>query len=125
MHITIKNRANLEKEFGEKLLALSNAQELDAPAEDGVAGAYQAIAMELKKTAESHIDLSNKLKDQVASELEDKLSEYRALFDKWNKTLQQVYDERQEKTIELLRVCRDVYVLAYSNLVLRRCVLNI
>ncbi|RCH87200.1 hypothetical protein CU097_009733, partial [Rhizopus azygosporus] len=48
--------------------------------------------------------LSNKLKDQVASELEDKLSEYRALFDKWNKTLQQVYDERQEKTIELLRV---------------------
>ncbi|CEG63856.1 hypothetical protein RMATCC62417_00932 [Rhizopus microsporus] len=97
-------RANLEKEFGEKLLALSNAQELDAPAEDGVAGAYQAIAMELKKTAESHIDLSNKLKDQVASELETKLLEYRALFDKWNKTLQQLYDERQEKTIELLRV---------------------
>lgn len=99
-----KKRADLENEFGEKLLALSTAQELDEPSEQGVAGAYQAIAMELKKTAESHLDLSRKLKKEVSDELEAKLEEYRKLFEKWDKTLNQIYEERQKKTMELLKI---------------------
>ncbi|KAI9248100.1 hypothetical protein BY458DRAFT_446003 [Sporodiniella umbellata] len=110
-----KKRAGLENEFGEKLLALSTAQELDEPAEKGVAGAYQAIAMELKKTAESHLDLAKKLRKDISEELETKLEDYRTLFDKWEKTLHQVYDERQEKTVELLKI-RALYLKEHDAL---------
>lgn len=97
----------MENEFGEKLLALSTAQELDEPAEDGVAGAYQAIAVELRKTAESHLELSKKLKEEVSNELEAKLQDYRALFEKWDKMLHKVYLTRQERTVELLKVMKN------------------
>ncbi|KAG1145800.1 hypothetical protein G6F37_005275 [Rhizopus arrhizus] len=104
IHSIYKKRADLENEFGEKLLALSTAQELDEPAEDGVAGAYQAIAVELRKTAESHLELSKKLKEEVSNELEAKLQDYRSLFDKWDKMLHKVYLTRQERTVELLKI---------------------
>lgn len=60
--------------------------------------------MELNKTATSHIELSQQLKRQIGAEFEQKLNEYKVLLEKWTKTLEELYTERQEKTIELLKV---------------------
>jgi hypothetical protein len=60
--------------------------------------------MELQKTATSHLELSDQLNKKVTSEFEQKLDEYRLLLEKWTKTLDELYNERQEKTIELLKV---------------------
>lgn len=98
-------RSKLEQEFGEKLLSLSSIQETDeADKKQDVPAAYQAITLELQKTANSHLELSQKLSSKVASEIEQKLEEYKLLLEKWTKTLDELYNERQEKTIELLKV---------------------
>lgn len=60
--------------------------------------------MELNKTATSHIELAQQLNQQVVDEFEQKLNEYKVLLDKWTKTLNELYAERQEKTTDLLRV---------------------
>lgn len=97
-------RAQLEQEFGEKLLSLSTIQGNKDEENDGVAAAYSAIAMELKHTAESHLDLSQKLSAQVAAEFEQKVEDYKLLMEKWTSILNELYDERLDKTTELLKI---------------------
>lgn len=96
----------MEQAFGEKLLSLSSLQEIDKNEVEkgGVPAAYHAISMELRKTATSHLDLAEQLKTQVGSEFEQKLDEYRELLEKWTKTLNDLYGERQDKTTDLLKV---------------------
>jgi hypothetical protein len=60
--------------------------------------------MELKNTAHSHLDLSAKLDNQVALDFQMKLDEYKLLLEKWTKTLDDLYAERQAKIMELLKV---------------------
>ncbi|KAI8090403.1 hypothetical protein BDF21DRAFT_490824 [Thamnidium elegans] len=98
-------RSKLEHEFGEKLLSLSSVQEIDSAQfeKGGVPAAYHAISMELNKTATSHIELAQQLNQQVVDEFEQKLDEYKVLLEKWTKTLNELYAERQEKTMDLLK----------------------
>ena len=93
----------MEQEFGEKLLALSTLRE-KTTADEGVSAAYHAIAMELENTANSHVDLSEKLSSQFAMELESKVEDYKLLLEKWTHTLNDLYFERQDKTSDLLKV---------------------
>lgn len=65
--------------------------------------------MELNKTGTSHLDLAEQLKTQVGSEFEQKVDEYKLLLEKWTKTLNDLYAERQEKTIDLLKVKKKVF----------------
>lgn len=65
--------------------------------------------MELNKTGTSHLDLAEQLKTQVGSEFEQKVDEYKLLLEKWTKTLNDLYAERQEKTIDLLKVKRKFF----------------
>lgn len=60
--------------------------------------------MELNKTASSHIDLSKQMNEQVIHEFQVKLEEYKVLLEKWTNTLNELYSERQEKTVDLLKV---------------------
>lgn len=86
------------------MLSLSTIQGNKDEENDGVAAAYSAVAMELKHTAESHLDLSQKLSAQVAAEFEQKLEDYKLLMEKWTSILNELYDERLDKTTELLKV---------------------
>ncbi|KAI9353163.1 hypothetical protein BD770DRAFT_445439 [Pilaira anomala] len=99
-------RSKLEQEFGEKLLLLSSVQEIDEGQleKGGVPAAYHTISMELKKTASSHIELSKQMNDQVIHEFQVKLEEYKVLLEKWTNTLNELYSERQEKTVDLLKI---------------------
>ncbi|KAG2204354.1 hypothetical protein INT47_009396 [Mucor saturninus] len=99
-------RSQFEQEFGEKLLVLSSIHEIDQneAGKGGVSAAYHAISMELNKTATSHLDLAEQLKTQIGSEFEQKLNEYKELLEKWTKTLTDLYNDRQDKTIELLKI---------------------
>lgn len=88
------------------MLVLSSIHEIDQNEAEkgGVPAAYHAISMELNKTATSHLDLAEQLKTQIGSEFEQKLNEYKELLEKWTKTLTDLYNDRQDKTIELLKV---------------------
>lgn len=71
---------------------------------EGVGAAYNAIAMEIKHTAESHLELSNSISSQINVEFEQKLEDYKTLLEKWTKSLDELYAERQNKTTDLLKV---------------------
>lgn len=105
-YFNIVKRSQIEHEFGEKLLTLSSIHEIDKNevAKGGVPAAYHAISMELNKTATSHLDLAEQLKNQIGFEFEQKLQEYKDLLEKWTKTLNDLYAERQNKTADLLKV---------------------
>lgn len=68
---------------------------------------YQAIITELEKTAKSRIDFSEKLSGQVIMDLEQKLEEYKVLMEKWKLTLEEIFNEKQLRIMELLKVIRD------------------
>ncbi|GAN00860.1 conserved hypothetical protein [Mucor ambiguus] len=77
-------RSAMEHEFGQRLLALSKDQASKRDGNtQGVVAAYQAVSMELEKTATTHLELSDRLKHQVATECQNKLTEYRELLLKW------------------------------------------
>lgn len=86
------------------MLSLSTVQGDKDEDREGVAAAYSAVSMELKHTAESHLELSQKLSTQVAVEFEQKLEDYKLLMGKWTSILNELYDERLDKTTELLKV---------------------
>ncbi|KAF1796888.1 hypothetical protein FB192DRAFT_1314461 [Mucor lusitanicus] len=98
-------RSAMEQEFGQRLLALSRDQEArkDDKAQ-GVVAAYHAVSEELKQTATTHLELSDRLKHQVATECQNKLTEYRGLLSKWTAVLEELYQDRKEKTMELLKI---------------------
>ncbi|KAF7729520.1 hypothetical protein EC973_004194 [Apophysomyces ossiformis] len=68
-------RAQLEQEFGQNLMALCASDEDEEEATEGLIYAMKSVNMELKKTGQSHIDLARRLKEQVASELDQWLIE--------------------------------------------------
>jgi hypothetical protein len=103
IHTIYVQRSIMENEFGEKLLQLSEKNENQKNSK-GVFAAYNAVSMELKRTATTHLELSDKLKSQVANECQNKLTEYKELLSKWTASLDDLYQDRREKTMELLKV---------------------
>jgi hypothetical protein len=97
-------RSQLEKEYGEKLLSLSKSSKQKEDIKSGIPAALQTVTMELKNTAHSHLELSEKLDNQVVLDFQLKLDEYKLLLEKWTKTLNDLYAERQAKILELLKV---------------------
>ncbi|KAG0171363.1 hypothetical protein DFQ28_004431 [Apophysomyces sp. BC1034] len=70
-------RAQLEHEFGQKLMALSVPEEET----EGVARAIDSVNLELKKAAQSHMDLAQRLNQQIAVHLNQWLVENRETLD--------------------------------------------
>ncbi|KAI7903980.1 uncharacterized protein BX663DRAFT_505978 [Cokeromyces recurvatus] len=95
-------RAQIEREFGEKLLLLSEKNSHEA-SKDGIPAAFDTMVMELKNTANSRLELADKLQQELAGEFESKLEEYKLLLEKWTKSLDELYQERQEMIMELLK----------------------
>ncbi|KAI9483130.1 MAG: hypothetical protein EXX96DRAFT_479457 [Benjaminiella poitrasii] len=95
-------RAQIEQEFGEKLAKLAEKNNHEKE-QEGIPAAYDAITMELESTANAHLDLADKLQQELAVEFEAKLDEYRLLLEKWTKSLDELYHERLERTMELLK----------------------
>ncbi|KAK4511753.1 uncharacterized protein ATC70_007297 [Mucor velutinosus] len=106
IHSIYVERSAMEHEFGQRLLTLSRDQEKSHQGENvqGVLAAYRAVSMELKQTATTHLELSDRLKHQVATECQNKLTEYKELLSKWTTALEDLYQDRKEKTIELLKI---------------------
>ncbi|KAI8641347.1 hypothetical protein BD408DRAFT_444431 [Parasitella parasitica] len=103
IHEIYVQRSILESEFGEKLLQLysKNKGQEDA---GGVSAAYGAVSAELNRTATTHLDLSDALATQVAAKCHTKLTEYRELLSKWTASLNELYQHRKEKILQLLKV---------------------
>ncbi|EPB87915.1 hypothetical protein HMPREF1544_05322 [Mucor circinelloides 1006PhL] len=105
IHSIYMERSVMENEFGQRLLTLSKAQQQEGQKDDGgVVAAYKAVSAELKQTAITHLELSDRLKNQVAMECQSKLTEYRELLSKWTHALEDLYQDRKEKTMELLKI---------------------
>lgn len=105
IHSIYVERSAMEHEFGQKLLSLSRDRESEKDKHgQGVAAAYHAVSVELEQTATTHLELSDRLKNQVAVECQNKLQEYRELLLKWTTVLKELYQDRKEKTMDLLKV---------------------
>ncbi|KAI8987115.1 hypothetical protein BDB01DRAFT_849264 [Pilobolus umbonatus] len=103
-------RSNLEREFGEKLQKLYLSQETNqSTCRNGIPAALNAVSLELQNTADIHIQLATKLKEEVADEINMELEKYRAAIANWSQSLDELYNDRQKLTIELLKV-RSKYI---------------
>lgn len=91
-------------------MALSKNSKQEGDTNDGIPAALQTVNMELKNTAHSHLDLSEKINNQVVLDFQLKLDEYKLLLEKWTKTLNDLYGERQEKIKELLKVSFFIFI---------------
>ena len=80
-NVRVYYRAELEQEFGQKLMALYDKFEK----KNKVTGSYRAITtvhQELAKSAQSHLDMSTRLQDQVAPQLSEWIANHRETLDK-------------------------------------------
>ncbi|CEP11864.1 hypothetical protein [Parasitella parasitica] len=105
IHQIYVQRSIMENEFGERLLDLYNKykrQEEDA--QQGVSAAYNTVSEELNRTATTHLELSEALADQVAAKCQAKLTEYQELLSKWTVSLNDLYQVRKEKILQLLKI---------------------
>ncbi|KAI8391046.1 uncharacterized protein BYT42DRAFT_610310 [Radiomyces spectabilis] len=120
LYTMYSERAQLEADFGQKLMNLSNkAPPSTKDSEDqketkGVAAAIDTVHTELLKTAKSHIDLSRRLEQQVAGALQTWISEHRDAVTKWSIPLNECYQRRQTYIMQLLQV-REKYHTEYRS----------
>lgn len=73
----------MEQEFGQKLMALHDKFEKTKDKKTG--SSYRAITtvhQELAKSAQSHLDMSSRLQDEVAPQLGDWIAHHRETLDK-------------------------------------------
>ncbi|KAI9313199.1 hypothetical protein BX666DRAFT_1980551 [Dichotomocladium elegans] len=101
-----KGRAELEEEFGQKLMALHKRHAL-AERDDGSSATQRVVStlyQELSKSAQSHMDMSGRLKNDVAPQLGSWIKERRANLDQLIQSLDGLYKERQEKLSMVLRI---------------------
>ncbi|CDH52690.1 sh3 domain-containing protein [Lichtheimia corymbifera JMRC:FSU:9682] len=103
IHALYKDRAELEQEFGQKLMALHDKFEKTTNKKTGSYRAITTVHQELAKSAQSHLDMSNRLQDEVAPQLNDWIAHHRETLDKLVTSLDTLYKERQEKLSILLR----------------------
>lgn len=72
----------MEQEFGQKLMALHDKFEKTTNKKTGSYRAITTVHQELAKSAQSHLDMSNRLQDEVAPQLNDWIAHHRETLDK-------------------------------------------
>ncbi|KAI9253921.1 hypothetical protein BDA99DRAFT_166823 [Phascolomyces articulosus] len=100
-------RALLEREYGQQLMELNKSEKNDENDEKTESSSNQAVKIiyqEINKTAQSHIDMANRIEEEVAPPLKDWISTHRDGLNTIIDTLDALYDDRQEKVKQLLLV---------------------
>ncbi|KAL0091062.1 hypothetical protein F4703DRAFT_1791012 [Phycomyces blakesleeanus] len=111
IHTLYNERAQMELEFGQKVMALSESVSAPLKHSDpktNVAGALEAVYKELVKTAQSHIDMAQRLTNEVAPALDGWVHTHRLNLEKWSSILENKYEERQSWICHLLEA-REAY----------------
>lgn len=62
------------------------------------------MIIELAKTGQSRMDYADKLTGQITQDLGQQLDKYKVLMEKWSLTLEEIFNERQMRIMELLKV---------------------
>ncbi|KAG2223777.1 hypothetical protein INT45_003501 [Circinella minor] len=110
-------RALLEREYGQKLMGLNKLKPDDDDVDDVdrktthtplTNEAVKVVYQEVNKSAQSHIDMANRLEQEVAIPLKEWISTHRHDLNTLVDSLNTIYDDRQEKLKQLLFV-RDQY----------------
>ncbi|KAI7847226.1 hypothetical protein BDC45DRAFT_576102 [Circinella umbellata] len=106
-------RALLEREYGQKLMRLNKLKTEDDDVDDAdrkttptpsTNEAVKVVYREVNKSAQSHIDMANRLEQEVAIPLKEWISSHRHDLNTLVDSLNVIYDDRQEKLKHLLFV---------------------